>query len=190
MRIKVATKNVYTFFDTTVTAMAGNVTGGIAYLRCIGYDPGVVNVGLARVYKDRWEAWQLELPSGLNTPRRVKELYRVMDAIHDKWNLEAEYRYAVIEGAAYAAKGYQPELGESRAMFAHWTMEHGLDPREVLVMAPGEWRKHTFGNKDTRAEDVFLQMETTGRDKKSHLDAASALAVAMAATNYERELLA
>lgn len=188
MKVKITGTGHADIFDSSVTSIVGTVIGGGRYLHTVGIDPGSKNIGLTQLKGNAFHSWQIELPKNLNTPRRVKELYRVLCGMHETWGLEEDYQYVVVERASYGSVGLQGDLAECRAICCHWFMEHGTDASKVIMVSPMTVRKQVFGSGKTRAEDVFMEMAVKGLDKAYHLDAASSLAIAMYGTPYHVDM--
>lgn len=128
-------------------------------------DPGTVNIGLAKVYKDTATIWEIHKKRETNPIERIQNIQYLLS---DLWG-EVPYYQAKpllrIEGASY--RGFrQVELSQIRTSAANWGLQRGM---EVEIIPPLTIRKRVFGNARIKAANVWTDLP---------LNAADALAIA------------
>lgn len=159
----------------------------------IGIDPGQVNMGIAFVYKNEADLFQIKLPSNLDpvvrmqaTANAVNYLLSFRPRPIDDWKLfSATKCHCVIEGAAYGAVSGQVPLAENRTTCAMMAMTAFLP---VAILPPAEIKQRIFGKGNLRARDVWPHLQIKDdRDKVLRDDAAAALSCALYAYTLLRK---
>jgi len=109
----------------------------------IGIDPGVTNIGIAKIVPGKKETLvllhQIHLERLDNSVERMENL--------DKFLYQRIYvngqELLTIEGASYGKHYRQVELAEARTVMAMWGVKRGM---KVQIIPPNTIRKVAFGS--------------------------------------------
>lgn len=150
-------------------------------------------MGLAFVYGDRADIFQIKLPSEMNAVIRMQATATVVQYLlgfqpgpKDSFKeFRAGSSHCVIEGAAHGAGYGQVPLAENRTIATAMAMTVGLP---VAILPPSEIKMRIFGKGNMRAREFwpFLQIKDEV-DKVLRDDAAAALSCAFLAYVLKRQ---
>ena len=111
----------------------------------IGVDPGVTNIGIAKIIPDKVKGSALVLLHHIYMEREKNPVERMMKLcmyMHERIYVTGG-EILTIEGASYGKHYRQVELAEARAVIAMWGAKKGLN---VGIVPPNTIRKVAFGS--------------------------------------------
>lgn len=129
-----------------------------------GVDPGTVHLGLASIWKNNANIFEITMPRRTTAIDRLHSICKLMDECFGVFDADS---LGVIEGASYGDRYRQVELAEIRMAATVWFERYSI---YSIVVPPTTIRKQVMGGGKIKPETVWTELPS---------NAANALACAM-----------
>lgn len=113
-----------------------------------GFDPGTKNFGIAIIYGNIGEIYQVKITTSRDPIIRIKDIQEILEAVHPV----IANTVVVIEGAAFRGGFRQQELAEMRAAIAIYSLKF---TELISFAAPMSVRKLVFGKGTIKPQEVW-----------------------------------